>query len=133
RQFQRRRLFYLFLDRQHLLLRVQLRSDHFLVFAQTCFHYITHRTLLLVALGDSCIDILVGQVILHFADELGDIAAAGSLRDGHETLDHESDDRQQCTDQDRYDDSTLIHTRETKFRALLLRPETAIGIRFREV
>src|SRR5258708_29393811 len=123
-QFQRSRFFHLFLNSQYLLFRIQLTGrDHFFVFAQTRFHYIPYTAFLLVALSNSCIYILVRQVILHLADKFGDIAIAGRFPDREKTLDHKSQYSQKGADQDRYDDPSLVHFGQTGLGALLLGPE----------
>src|SRR6185437_15118243 len=123
----------LFLDGHHLLLRLKLGCNHLLVFAQAGFHHIPYRTLLLVALGDSGIHILVSQVILHFADKLSDIAVPRSLGDGQETLDNESDHSQKSAYQDRYNDTTIVHTGETTLRTFLIGPESTVKIGFSKI
>src|SRR5690606_23062186 len=68
RQLQSSSFFDLFLDCKDFLICIdRCIRDHVPILQQTGPHYIAYRAALLIALGDSSINVLVGEVILYFA------------------------------------------------------------------
>src|SRR5580704_14173720 len=72
-------------------------------------------------------------MILYFANEFGDIAITRRLADRQKTLEHESDNGQQRTNQDRNDDTPQVHTGQTTLRAFLFGPEATGRVGLGEV
>ena len=67
-----------------------LFCDHFFVFAQTGFHYISHTSFLTIAFCNGAVNIFISQVILHFADEFIDISTPGSFDDCQKSFNYKS-------------------------------------------
>jgi hypothetical protein len=86
-KFQCSGFFHFFLDRQHFLLGIEFgNGDHFFVFAQTGFHYVSYAAFLAIAFGNSTIHIFVGQVILNLADEFIDISTTCGFANGQKSF-----------------------------------------------
>ena len=110
RHFESCSFFHSLLNSEHLLLEFYFCSLLLLVFSESCKYNVSYRTLLLVAKFFSLSEVTLLKSRLNSCCELTEVTFTISSTNSESTFDSQGNNSDEERPNDRYDETTLVHS-----------------------